>query len=55
MILQRRFATMSGHFEPESVAGLAGISNLNGIQIFRDLNRRFFSATSAGSGTMMKI
>lgn len=27
MIIQRRYAPIRGHFEPESVAGLAGIHN----------------------------
>lgn len=40
MIIQRRFAPTSGHFEPESVASLTGISR-SSLQALKERILRF--------------
>jgi len=37
MTIQRRFAPISGRFEPERVAGFAGISRKNGMIIIHTI------------------
>ena len=51
MTIQRRFAPISGRFEPERVAGFAGISSDKLAVLFCEIFRRDYSIHGSKQGS----